>query len=179
MGLEKRDERTDGRDGSISLSLNSYSYLFSDFDPRDYSQKILSEDFIDECRRAVRESEGRVELILLCPKQKRNIKDEVKIKRRLREYFFYNLKNEYKNRRKMKFEGLFWFLIGSVVMVLATLLAGKTNFFLRFLEIMAIPAGWFLFWEGLDKVLITSRERLPDYEFYKKMSEASIIFADN
>jgi hypothetical protein len=174
----ERGESKNIRDGSISLSLNSYNYLFSDFDPRDYSQKILSEDFIEECRRAVRESENKVELVLLCPKQKRNLKDEVKIKKRLKEYFFYNLKKEYNSRKKLKFEGLFWFLLGSVVMILATFLAGKSNFFLRFLEIMAIPAGWFLFWEGLDKIFIKSREKLPDYEFYKKMSESSITFAD-
>ena len=177
MGLGKKGE-IDTREGNISLSINSYDFLFSDFDPRDYSEKILSEDFIDECKRAVRESEGRIELILLCPKNKRDLKDEIKIKKRLKEHFIYNLKKEYKIRRKLKFEGLFWFLMGSIFMVLATFLEGKDSFFLKFLEIMTIPAGWFLFWEGLDKVLITSRERLSDYEFYKKMSEANIIFAD-
>lgn len=178
MDPEKRGEKVNLREGNISLSINSYNYLFSDFDPRDYSEKILSEDFIEECRRAVREKEEKIELILLCPKSKRNLKDETKIKRRLKEYFSYNLKKEHESRTKLKIEGVFWFLMGTVVMILATLLAGKTNFFLRLLEIMAIPAGWFLFWEGLGKLMITSRERLSDYRFYEKMSKADIIFAD-
>jgi len=164
--------------GGISLSLNSYEYLFSDFDPRDYSERTLSEDFIEECRRGIREKEGRIELIFLCPKQIRDSKDEIKIKKRLREYFSYNLKKEYNQRKKLKVEGFFWFLMGSVVMVLATLIENKTNFFLRLLEIMSVPASWFLFWEGLNKVFITSRERLPQYNFYKKMAEANIIFTD-
>ncbi|MEK6833324.1 MAG: hypothetical protein AABY32_04705 [Nanoarchaeota archaeon] len=178
MDSEKKREKIDSREGNISLSLNSYDYLFSDFDPRDYSEKILSEDFIEECKRAARENEGKIELILLCPKHKRDLKDEVKIKRRIKEYFIYNFKKEHETRKRFKLEGVFWFLMGSIVMVLATLLVGKTNFFLKFLEIMAIPAGWFLFWEGLSKILITSKEKLSDYEFYKKMSGADIIFAD-
>ena len=178
MSADKKGEKINLRGGNINVSLTSYDYLFSDFDPRDYSERTLSEDFIEECRSAVKEKKERIELIFLCPKNKRNFKEEVKIKRRIKEYFISNFKEENEAKRKIRLEGFFWFLMGTIVMVLATLLAGKTNFFLKFLEIMAIPASWFLFWEGLNKVLITSRERLPQYNFYKKMSEASIIFAD-
>jgi len=178
MDSEKKEEEIELRKGNVSLSLNSYTYLFSDFDPRDYSEKTLSEDFIEECRRVARENEEKIELILLCPKNKRNLKDEAKIKKRIKEYFVYGFKKEHERRKKLRLEGLFWFLMGSIVMVLATLLVGKTNFFLKLLEIMAIPAGWFLFWEGLDKIFITSKEKLSDYEFYNKMSKANIIFAD-
>jgi hypothetical protein len=178
MRFGKKEEKANFNPDKISLSLNSYGYLFSDFDPRDYSERALSEDFIDECRRAVREQEGKIELMFLCPKQIRNSKDEIKIKKRLKEYFSYNFKKEYNQRKKLKLEGFFWFLMGSIVMILATLIESKTNFFLRLLEIMSVPASWFLFWEGLNKVLITSRERFPQYNFYKKMSEANIVFAD-
>jgi len=179
MEPEKRGEKVNLREGNISLLVNSYNYLFSDFDPRDYPERILSEDFIEECRRAVREKEGKIELILLCPKNNRNFKDETKIKKRIKEYFSYNLKKENDSRRKLRLEGAFWFLMGTIMMVLATFLAGKANFFLRLLEIMAVPAGWFFFWEGLGKVIITSREELSEYEFYERMSKADIIFADN
>lgn len=174
---EKGEEANINRN-KISLSLNSYGYLFSDFDPRDYSEKTLSEDFIDECKRAVKEQEGKIELIFLCPKNKRDLGDESKIKKRLKEYFLYNFKKEYNQRKKLKVEGFFWFLMGSIVMILATLIEGKATFLLRLLEIMSVPASWFLFWEGLNKVLITSRERLSQYNFYKKMSESNIIFTD-
>lgn len=178
MDVERSQENSNPGKGNISLFLNSYNALFSDFDPRDYSEKILSEDFLEECKRAARESDGKIELILLCPKDKRNLKDEAKIKKRIKEFFLYNFKKEHSLRKKLRFEGLVWFLIGSVVMVLATLLAGKTNFILKFLEIMAIPAWWFLFWEGLDKVFVLPREVLANYEFYKKMSNVNVVFAD-
>jgi hypothetical protein len=45
------------------------------------------------------------------------------------------------------------------------------------LTILEIP-GWFLIWEGMDKILITAREKTPEYEFYKKMSESEINFTD-
>ena len=179
MRLGKREGDANLHKVSISLSLNSYDALFSDFDPRDYSERILSEDFIEECKRATKNNDGKIELVFLCPKSKRDIKDETKIKRRVKEYFDYNFKKEREKRKKLRLEGFFWFLIGSMVMVLATLLVGKTNFFLKFLEIMAIPAGWFLFWEGLDKVFVTPREILPDYEFYRKMFDSDIIFVDS
>jgi hypothetical protein len=177
MDSVEKEEEINIRRGTVTLSLNSYDSLFSDFDQRDYSERILSEDFIEECKRAVRGNESEIELILSCPRHKRNLKDEAKIRHRIKEYFMYIFKKEHEMRKRLRLEGLFWFLMGSIVMILATLIAGKTNFFMRFLEIMTIPAGWFLFWEGLDKVLITSKERLSHYEFYKKMSRANILFA--
>ncbi|NYT12918.1 MAG: hypothetical protein GKC01_00225, partial [Candidatus Methanofastidiosa archaeon] len=62
------------REKNISLILDSYDDLFSDFDPRPYSVRGLSDDFLIECRRAVRgiKTESPVlELRLLVPKNKR------------------------------------------------------------------------------------------------------------
>ncbi len=177
MDFEKEEEEIELRESNISLSMSSYNNLFSDFDPRDYSQKILSEDFIDECKRAVREKNGKIELILLFPKDRRNIKDEIKIKKRLKEYFTHSFKREKESRKKEKMQGFLWFTMGAIVMVLATLISGSTNFFLKLLEIMSVPASWFLFWEGLGKITIISRERIANYKFHEKMSKANIIFS--
>lgn len=74
-------------------------------------------------------------------------------------------------------QGFLWFTMGAIVMVLATLISGSTNFFLKLLEIMSVPASWFLFWEGLGKITIISRERIANYKFHEKMSKANIIFS--
>ena len=51
---------------NISLSLNSYDDIFSGFDPRPYSQRALSDDFLAESKRASRDKElDGVELIFL------------------------------------------------------------------------------------------------------------------
>ncbi|MBI2151367.1 hypothetical protein HYU21_01420, partial [Candidatus Woesearchaeota archaeon] len=46
--MNKKEERIEFevREGNISLVLDSYDDIFSDFDPRDYSEKALSEDFL-------------------------------------------------------------------------------------------------------------------------------------
>lgn len=73
---------------NISLILDSYDDIFSDFDPRPYSEKALSDDFLSECRKASRDKkDDEVELRLLVPAQKREINDETKIKRRLKDHF--------------------------------------------------------------------------------------------
>lgn len=179
MDIIKESKETDTDEGHIIVSIDSYNSLFSDFDPRDYSERGLSEDFVDECRRAVKEHEEEIELVLLCPEKKRNQKEEAKIKKRIKEYFSNRFKKEENIKKKLIIEGIFWFIAGSALMTIAVILEGKSSFLLKFLEVMVVPAGWFFFWEGLDKVLITSRERLGNYNFYKKMSKATISFENS
>ena len=83
--MNKKEERIEFevREGNISLVLDSYNDIFSDFDPRDYSEKALSEDFLSECKRAARDKENHIELRLLIPIKKRNSTHENKIRKRL------------------------------------------------------------------------------------------------
>lgn len=43
----------------ISLVLDTYDDIFSDFDPRPYGERALSSDFLDEAKKAARDK-GRV-----------------------------------------------------------------------------------------------------------------------
>ena len=45
------------REGNISLILDSYNDMFSDFDPRSFSERALSDDFLSECKRAARDKD--------------------------------------------------------------------------------------------------------------------------
>ena len=167
------------KQANISLILDSYNEIFSDFDPRNYSQRALSDDFLLECKRAVREKNaGNFELRILIPKKIRVNKEEEVIKKRVKEYFKKHLEIESKNILKIKKDGFRWFLIGTLIMVLDTLLVAYTtkNFFINFLIIILEPAGWFSFWEGLGKIFIHSKEKFPEYDFYKKMSTSKIYF---
>ena len=40
------------REGNISIVLDSYDDLFSDFDPRPYRIRALSDDFLLECKKS-------------------------------------------------------------------------------------------------------------------------------
>jgi hypothetical protein len=51
------------------------------------------------------------------------------------------------------------------------------SFLIRVLINISHPAGWFFLWEGLGKILLTSKEKKPTFNFYKKMSKCSVEFS--
>ena len=164
------------REGNISLVIDSYNDLFSDFDPRPSSERALSDDFLLECKKAAEVKEIGLELRMLVPVAKRKIFEESVIKKRLKYYFQKHFKEKENEIKKIKSEGLLWFLLGSVIMLITTALYNYPGFFFHFLFVIGQPAGWFTFWEGLGKIFITAKEKIPEYEFYKKMNSARIIF---
>jgi len=164
------------REGNISLVLDSYDDIFSDFDPRAFSDRAISDDFLSECKRAARDKEAGFELRLLIPQIRRNINDEFKIKKRLKNHFQKHAmekENEIKNLRK---EGFTWFFLGVVVMMVGAYLLNFHGFIFNLLVVIAEPAGWFLFWEGLDHAVLDVRKKKPDYNFYNSMKEVQIYF---
>ena len=105
------------REGNISLILDSYDDLFSDFDPRPFAERALSDDFLVECKKASVVKKTKIELRLMVPKHKRNHFDEVKIKKRLKEHFHKHFKEEESKIRKIKAGGFFWFFLGVALML--------------------------------------------------------------
>lgn len=163
----------------ISLLLSDYTDIFSDFDPRPYSQRALSDDFLSEARKASRDmASGRIELKLLMPAAKRDPHQEAAIRKRLHEHF---RKHHDLHRAEMKGmirRGLLSTAMGIMLMFIATLILFKdghsitNSFFIILLE----PAGWFFFWTGLDQVIFESKKKMPDLGFYEKMTRCEIDF---
>jgi hypothetical protein len=167
------------REGNIALVLDSYDDLFSDFDPRPFSERTLSDDFLLEFRRAVRHSNEGIELRFLVPKKKRNLKSEFFIKKRLRAYFQNHLKEKQNEIRNIKLQGFFWILLGMIITAASTLFyENRTSPLFDVLLVLAQPAGWFSFWEGLGKIFILAKEKKPDLDFYKKVARANIFFTN-
>ena len=164
----------------IPLVIDSYEDIFSDFDPRPYSNKALSGDFLLECKKASTDKEGRIKMRFFLPKNKRNLLEEIKIKKRLKEHFNKHLRGKRREISGMKMEGAFWAFMGAVMMVVSAFFFGKQDlsFGIHLLTTLVQPAGWFFLWEGLAKILINPKEKLPDYYFYKKMSGSDISFAN-
>ncbi|MDP2925483.1 MAG: hypothetical protein Q8N99_03870 [Nanoarchaeota archaeon] len=171
-------------EGNISLVLHSYDALFSDFDPRHYSERGISDDFLIECKRAVIDRKGIAELRLLIPGQLRKPHEENKIKRRLLDHFRKHYHIEHHKIKKMKRKGLLWFFLGSIILVISTFLYEYRpefnnqlyRFLYDFLTIVSQPSGWFTIWEGLSYILIKPYEINAEYEFYKKMHKSNIYF---
>ncbi|MEI6732001.1 MAG: hypothetical protein WCK90_04970 [archaeon] len=187
MVIEKEDEAEAEenisenaiKEGNISLILDSYNDIFSSFDPRGFSERALSDDFLIECKHAARDQpidlEG-LELRLMVPRIRRNFNDEFKIKRRLKHHFQKHFLEKEREIGGVKRGGYLWFFSGAVILFILPFLEEKTNFIFRFITIMMEPASWFFFWEGLYKVFVTADEKKPDLEFYKKMAHAQITF---
>jgi hypothetical protein len=179
--MEKGEEvlnRNEMMHANISLILDSYHDIFSSFDPRPFGERALSIDFLDECKRAAREQENGIELILSLPRNKRSIGDELKIRKRLKEHFHKHFLEKQSAINRVKREGGMWIFIGSFLLILDTFM--KTyipeSFLMNLVTILIEPASWFSFWEGLGKIFIHSKDNEPDFIFYRKMASANISF---
>ena len=173
-----KKEEANLREGNISLILDSYDDIFSDFDPRSYTIRALSDDFLLECKKASVDKEKELELRFLVPKNKRNSNEEYEIRKRLKAHFQKHYKEKEFEIRNIKKSGLVWFFLGAIVMVAATHLYNLPGFLFNLLFIISEPAGWFFFWEGLSKIFKDANQKKPDYNFYGKMSKAHIYFLD-
>lgn len=176
--IEELTEEEKMRQGNISLILESYNDIFSDFDPRGYSEKALSDDFLLECKRAARDKDPEMgfELRILLPKNKRNLSDESRIKQRLKLHFHKHFKEKHDEIKSIKREGISWIVIGLVFIFLATIIYAYKGFIFNLLFVIFEPAGWFTLWSGLDKIFITARGKKSELDFYRKMANAKIIF---
>jgi len=167
------------KDSEISLWIDTYDDIFSDFDPREYSERALSQDFLEEARRASRDKKEGIELIFLAPKNIRNPKTEAIVKKRLKEHFKRHALGFRKEKMRIINQGIIFFILGILFMIGATFfIAGHQNFMMTLLSVFLEPGGWFLFWSGLQLMIFEAREKTPDLEFYRKMSKADITFRD-
>lgn len=162
----------------ISLWLDTYNDIFSSFDSRSYSQRALSDDFLIEAKKAARDKKGTIELRLLIPDKERNLEDEGVIRKRLHEHFRKHTLELKREKTKLTHQGIALFLIGIVMMFIATFLLylNKQNLFFNFFIILLEPAGWFSFWEGLYLLLFRIKEKIPNLGFYEKMIRSEISF---
>ncbi|MEK7186949.1 MAG: hypothetical protein AAB690_01385 [Patescibacteria group bacterium] len=160
----------------ISLRLERYDDIFSDFDIRPYPSRALSVDFLDEIKRASQDKEDvGVELMLHMPEKERNESRETTIKERLTAHFKkHHLLLQEERKRILKF-GIGMVVMGIFCMVAATFIIFKDpsdNILLSFLVIFLEPAAWFLLWEGMDQIIFNSKNVNPELSFYRKMSHA-------
>jgi hypothetical protein len=163
----------------ISLWLDSYDDIFSDFDPRPYSQRSLSDDFLIEAKKAAKEKvSGMVEMKFLIPNNQRNLETENVIKKRLHTHFKKHYKILQDEVSGIIQRGVVYFFIGMVLMLTATYFGTLIDrgFVFRFAFVLFEPGGWFIMWFGLDKVFYEIRQNKSDLEFYEKMSKCDITF---
>ena len=164
----------------VELTINDYEDIFSDFDHRPLSDRGFSQDFLFEAERAVMsKNSDKINFVVIADEKKRNLREEMTIKNRLKKYFIKHYEIMKKKKKNVVKKGFFFVLAGIILMFIATFLLFKfkqegllTNFFIILLE----PGGWFLFWKGLELILFEAKEAAPDIKFYERMVNANIKF---
>jgi hypothetical protein len=164
----------------MALWLDGYDDMFSDFDPRPYSERSLSDDFLVEMKKAAfGRGKDSDELKFLLAPEVRDHKLEEVIKERLKAYFSAKHHRLIQEKKKIIRQGVTFVGASIVLMFIATLIftfvANKT-FLINFLVILLEPAGWFLFWEGLARTIYKAEETNSEINFFHKMAHCKISF---
>ena len=164
----------------VSLWIDHYDDIFSDFDPRPYSQRGLSDDFLIEAKKFIKEkASGSFELLFLVPKAMRKPESENVIRKRLREHFkkhHHLLKQE---MVKIKKKGALLTALGMLTMFAAYLVSTfEQNMLMNLTFIILEPSGWFMAFIGMEHIFYETKNKKADVDFYTKMSTCEIKFRD-
>ncbi|MCX6772781.1 MAG: hypothetical protein NTV88_03350 [Candidatus Micrarchaeota archaeon] len=164
----------------ITITLDTYDDIFSDFDPRPYPERELSEDFLKEIQRRYMENKkGRFEVHFTVPSTDRDVKEEALIKKRLREHFAFMMKEEEDIIRKTKQRGYVYILIGAAVLlsdVFAVFWLLESNIIYKIISILLVPAGWYGMYTGLEKVIDEPFNAVDRKIIYEKFEKANYVF---
>lgn len=164
----------------MALWLDGYDDIFSDFDPRHYSERSLSDDFLLEIKKVAR-GRGRnsYELKFLLAPKIRDEKLEEVIKERLKHSFNSKHRQFLMEKKKIIKRGILFVGLGATLMLLASVMKtylSPSSLLHNSFIIITEPAGWFLFWEGLARAMYKSEEVNPEIDFYQKMTHSKITF---
>jgi hypothetical protein len=165
---------------AISIAIDTYDDIFSDFDPRDILDRDLSEDFINELRHRHRQNpKGKYDVVLVAPKAIEDQGVEKKIVSRLNRYFHQKYSRYKKSINDLRIRGGVYVVFGMALLSILTLLAYYRKLESLKLELVGIifmPLGWFGIWEGFSKMIELPFKLENDTQVYKRLSKASYKF---
>ena len=165
----------------LSLWLDSYDDIYSDFDSRHYHKRRISEDFLYELEREMKYKEDKASrLMLLLPNQQRDEAVENSISASLAGFFQKQfLLHGDKYRRQLK-KGLMFLLGGVLVMLCNTWMnyrfESSFQIYIISLKVLLEPAGWFLLWTALDSLFYDLNTLKKEKVFFQSLSEVQIRF---
>jgi hypothetical protein len=163
----------------ISIWIDSYDDIFSDFDPRPFSERNISDDFLNEVKKVSLETDLHInELKLLIPEKSRNAETENIIIKRLHSFFIKNQHYFLNKKKEKRRKGFLYTLMGTALMVGASLISAirSASILMHTLLVILEPAGWFFVWFGMENLITTSKKEKPELDFYIKMSRSKIAF---
>lgn len=164
---------------NISIIIDTYDDIFSDFDPRPYHERALSEDFVTEVRRRhVPHKKGGLEVRFLVPDRIKDQRIEGLVKRRLKSYFKEEEKELEKRISDRKKRGYIYVFVGALLLSTITIFDfNKPDTLISYLlEVLLVPAGWFGMWEGMGKILERQENLESEKDLYRQLSDSVYTF---
>ncbi len=163
----------------LSLWLDYYNDIYSDFDSRHYLKRRVSEDFLDELRSAMKYRMGHFDrLELLLESKKRDEQLEGVIIKSLNEFFSNRYKFEAKKCSGKMTKGFVMLVFGVLVVIANSfIIYSAWDFFLvNILKLLLEPAGWFLIWGALDFIFYQYNALKGERDFLKALSRMTVYF---
>lgn len=164
----------------ITIAIDSWDDIFSDFDPSPLEQRILSEDFLVELKKRYRETQrGNFVITIYAPMSLRDDTSEKIVIKRLKQYFKFRHLSVQKEINEAVGKGLIFVIVG--ILFLAALTLGAyfkklSTLSLELVGIIMMPLGWFGIWEGFSRIIEPSELGKQDMELFVKLSKAAYKF---
>lgn len=164
----------------ISIWVDKYEDLFSDFDSRDFTGRTLSDDFIMEVRKLVREMPSEnIELKFNLMEEQRDPDTEAIIIHNIHEQFSYFAKIVQDEMKQVLRHGVILSVSGFLLIIFLIYLSNLATHgsLLNGVQVALEPVGWFLTWTGLDMIFQQSKKEKPTIDFNLKMARAQLTFS--
>jgi hypothetical protein len=164
----------------ISIAIDSWDDVFSDFDPSPLEQRILSEDFLLELRKRYRETQrGNYIITIYAPIALKDDASERIVIKRLKQYFRFRHLATVKEINDVRRKGTLFVFFGIIFLSTLTLIAYYKMLSLLALELLGIvlmPLGWFGIWEGFSRITEAPPLLKQDLELFGRLSKAAYKF---
>jgi hypothetical protein len=164
----------------ISIWIDKYDDVFSEFDSRPFSDRALSDDFLREVRKMTSEkTKGNIRLKFHVMEDQRNEESEAIILNNLNKHFHHIADELKKEQRAARNKGYMLLGSGSLLILFIfflTTLSEKAAY-LNGIILMLEPVGWFTTWTGMDYVFQISKKENSALDFNSRMAFAQISFS--
>ncbi|MFH0877742.1 MAG: hypothetical protein V1863_05925 [Candidatus Omnitrophota bacterium] len=164
----------------ITIAIDSWDDVFSDFDPSPLEQRILSEDFLLELRKRYRETQrGNYIITIYAPVSLKDDASERIVNKRLKQYFRFRHLAILKEINAARRKGTIFVIFGIVFLSVLTLVAYYKMLSMLAIELLGIvlmPLGWFGIWEGFSRIIESPPKLKQNLELFGRLSKAAFKF---
>ena len=164
----------------ISVAIDRWEDIFSDFDPSPLGQRTLSEDFISELKKRYRETKrGSFIITIYAPLSLKDEQKEKVVIQRLKQYFRFRSIQAKKQLGRIRARGITFVAFGTFslgLLILLTYFKVFSELAIEMIGIALMPLGWFGIWEGFSKIVDASPILRVDEDLFVKLARANYRF---